>query len=206
MFLRLLLIFICLNTVKIAPGQDVILIPEVLMGNRSQTYLQYIGYDFNKRLSVNNLTLFDTEYSDDSNNIHFVRNTISYEVSTNVLFNTSIGVKNPGHFATIALQYRYSKKDLQFSYSAGTTYQEGFTLEQSLLLKYTPSISNNLKAYFNLLAIANIDLKEYQRGIQQLRLGMLKHQTAYGLGLNLDQFNNASKTLSNLGVFIKHNF
>lgn len=185
-------------------GQELSFAPEMLFGNRSHTYLHLVKYHINERWSVNNLTLFDTEYITDVNNIFFIRNRVAYQLSRTLSANASIGVKNPGHFATASLQYRYSKKNFSASYSAGSTYQEGFTFEQSLALNYSPQISKGLKAYFNLLAIANLNFKEYQRGLQQLRIGLVSNKTAYGVGLNLDQFNNASKTLSNIGLFIKY--
>ncbi|WP_417611907.1 hypothetical protein [Owenweeksia hongkongensis] len=185
-------------------AQELFFAPEILFGNRSHTYLHLVRYHFNERWSVNNLTQFDTEYTDDSNNIFFIRNTATYKLSSAFFTNVSIGVKSPGHFATASLQYRFSKEHFSARYSAGTTYQIGFTFEQSLVVNYTPQISRDLKAYFNLLAIANLDFQEYQRGLQQLRLGLVSRKMAYGIGLNLDQFNNTSKTLSNIGLFIKY--
>lgn len=203
---KTLIILTCLFVAKANQGQELFFEPEMLAGHRSLTHLHLVKYNFNNRVSVNNLTLFDTEYSTNSNNIFFIRNTISYNLRNGIIANTAIGVKNPGHFATVSLQYKYSIEQLSVSYSVGTTYQKGFTLEQSLITSYTPKISKNLKAYFNLLAIANINTKEYQRGLQQLRIGLINKSTKYGLGVNLDQFNNATKTLFNIGLFIKHNF
>lgn len=188
----------------ISSGQELFFAPEMLFGNRSHTYLHLVKYQFNERWSVNNLTQFDTEYTTDANNIFFIRNTATYRLSSTLFANASVGVKSPGHFATASLQYRYSKKNFSASYSAGSTYQKGFTFEQSLVVHYSPQISKGLKAYFNLLAIANVSFYEYQRGLQQLRLGLVSNKIAYGIGLNLDQFNNASKTLSNIGLFIKY--
>jgi hypothetical protein len=185
-------------------AQELSFAPEMLLGNRSHTYLHLVKYHINGRWSVNNLTLFDTEYTTNGNNIFFIRNTATYRLSRTLSANASIGIKNPGHFATASLQYRYSKKNFTASYTAGSTYQEGFTFEQSLALNYSPKISKGLKAYFNLLAIANLNFEEYQRGLQQLRIGLVGNKAAYGVGLNLDQFNNASKTLSNIGLFIKY--
>lgn len=196
------LAFVLLATCSRA--QELFYAPEILFGYRSHTYLHLVKYHISERWSINNLSLFDTEYITNANNIFFIRNTATYQLSNNLIASTSIGVKNPGHFATASLQYRYSKKHFSLRYSSGATYQKGFTLEQSLALNYSPKISKGLKAYFNLLAIANLNFNEYQRGLQQLRIGLVSNKATYGVGLNLDQFNNASKTLSNMGLFIKY--
>jgi hypothetical protein len=46
------------------------------------------------------------------------------------------------------LQYQVTGKDILFSYSVGTTYQAGFTLEQSLLFEYSPQITDKVKGLF----------------------------------------------------------
>ncbi len=180
--------------------------PDIVVGHRSLTYLHHVNYNFNTKVKINNLTLFDTEYSSDNANIFFIRNTFSYNVLRNVAFNIAVGMKNPGSFFTISTQYRTAHPIYSFAYSLGMTYQKGFTLEQSIALEYYPYLAEKLQAYFNLLAIANINLDEYQRGLQYLRLGLKENRTAYGLALNADQFKNGKKVLVNTGIFIKHTF
>lgn len=203
---RILLIIFCILFANSSRGQELNYNPELLLGNRSLTYLHLIKYNFNDKLSVNNLTLFDTEYKSDGNNIYYIRNMVSYRFYKGFSINTAIGMKNPGNFATISIQYQYSKNDFLVSYSAGSTYQNGFTLEQSLALNYTPEISEKLKAYFNFLAIANLNQEEYQRGLQQFRIGLKSRKLMYGLGVNFDQFDDGTNTLENIGIFVKHNF
>ncbi|GAL83984.1 hypothetical protein MYP_1212 [Sporocytophaga myxococcoides] len=180
--------------------------PDIVLGHRSLTYLHHVNYNFNNKIKINNLTLFDTEYSSDNANIFFIRNTFSYNVLRKVTFNVAFGMKNPGSFFTISTQYRTGHPRYLFAYSIGTTYQRGFTLEQSIALEYYPYLAENLQAYFNLLAIANINLEEYQRGLQFVRLGFKENKIIYGLALNADQFNNAKRRLVNTGIFIKYNF
>lgn len=180
--------------------------PDLVFGNRSVTYKHLTKYSINSKLSVYNLTLFDTEYEEDANNIYFVRNNFSYHFNKKIKLNAAIGIKNPGAFCTVSFGFSSRTTHYSFAYTAGSTYQKGFSFEQSMVLNYTPDIGHNYKGYINLLATANINANGYIRGLQQFKIGMLKKQLITGLALNLDQFNNARKKLQNMGIFLKYNF
>jgi len=187
-------------------AQSLNYLPDMVIGNRSFTYLHNINYHFNDRVKINNLTLFDTEYKVNKSNIYFIRNTLSYNFSKNISLNTAFGIKNPGSFFTVSAQFRTQKPTYSYAYSLGATYQRGLTLEQAISLEVSPQLTENFRLYFNVLAIANLKYKEYQRGLQLIRLGLKEKKASYGLALNLDQFNNNIKTLENTGIFIKYNF
>lgn len=53
-------------------AQQLAYTPDIVLGHRSYTYLHNISYQFNDKLKVNNLTLFDTEYTKDKENIFFI--------------------------------------------------------------------------------------------------------------------------------------
>lgn len=180
--------------------------PDLVLGHRSYTYMHNINYYFNDRLKLNNLTLFDTEYTKDKENIFFIRNTLTYNLSKRFSINAALGMKNPGAFFSAYVQYRISKPLYSFSYSIGATYQKGFSLEQSVSVEFTPYLKENLQGYLSVLAIGNIDNSGYPRGLQFIRLGVKEDKIMYGIASNFDQFNNAKKTLENIGVFVKYNF
>jgi len=180
--------------------------PELVTGYRSLFYQHGINHFFSKKLHFNNLVVYDTEYRSDKNNIFFIRNTLSVALSKPLSLQTAIGIKNPGSFATLALQYQYQTGPLRFLYAAGATYQTGLTLEQSLILEYNPLLQPGTSAYFRLQAIANTDFTQYQRGIQQFRAGLQHETTQYGVAVNLDQFNNGARQLENAGIFIRYLF
>jgi hypothetical protein len=180
--------------------------PEMVLGNRSIGFQHFIGYQINNKWSFNNISLFDTEYSNDKNNIFFIRNMLSYNLNKHFKTNVALGIKNPGAFATLTSQYQYTSSNFKLSYALGSTYQNGFTLEQTLLMNYTPSLTKSIQAYVNLFVVVNTNLKELDRGIQQLRIGIKKTQFISGIAINLDQFTKAKKTLENFGVFVKYNF
>jgi len=180
--------------------------PELVTGYRSLFYQHGVNHFFSKKLRFNNLVVYDTEYRSDKNNIFFIRNTLSIALSKPLSLQTAIGIKNPGSFATIALQYQYQTGPLRFLYAAGATYQSGLTLEQSLILEYNPLLQPGTNGYFRLQAIANTDFTQYQRGIQQFRAGLQHETTQYGVAVNLDQFNNGARQLENAGIFIRYLF
>lgn len=187
-------------------AQQLAYTPDIVLGHRSYTYLHNVSYQFNDKLKINNLTLFDTEYTKDKENIFFIRNTISYSLTNKISLHAGFGMKNPGAFFTAFAQYRIAKPTYSFSYSVGTTYQKGFTLEQSISAEYTPYLNDDLQAYLNILAIANLNFGGYQRGLQFFRVGLKQKKLSYGVAINLDQWNNVEKTLENIGFFTKYNF
>lgn len=180
--------------------------PEIFAGHRSVNYMQTVNVKLNKTFSVNNLMLFDTEYTSNSNNIFFIRNTMVYHLTSKLKLNVLMGVKNPGSFAGGALQYGLLQSNYSFAYSIGATYQRGFTLEQMLRVEYTPHIASHTQIFTMLLAMANVNIHEYQRGLLYTRLGLKHGKVVYGAAFNVDQFNNNSKSLKNIGSFIKYNF
>ncbi|MDR6486288.1 hypothetical protein J2799_000773 [Chryseobacterium vietnamense] len=180
--------------------------PDLVLGHRSYTYMHNVNYQLNERLKLNNLTLFDTEYTKDKENIFFIRNTLSYALTKRFSANAAFGMKNPGAFFSAYLQYKIIQPAYFLSYSIGTTYQKGFSLEQSISFEYTPYLTENFKGYFSVLAIGNLDDSGYPRGLQFIRLGVKRDKMMYGLASNFDQFNNGKKTLENIGAFVKYNF
>lgn len=200
-----LLVYIIFGTL-VSNAQSANFSPELVIGNRSIAYQQFIGYSFNDTWSINNVTLFDSEYNNNKNNIFFIRNMLSYRLNDHFRTNVAFGIKNPGTFASLTSQIQFEKSNFSMSYAIGTTYQDGFTLEQTLQLKYTPNLNKNIQVYINLFVVINTNLKVLDRGIQQLRFGIKKDKLITGIAVNLDQFTKAEKTLENFGLFIKYNF
>lgn len=203
-FKSLLISLISITLVSTAQSVD--FLPEMVLGHRSLSYQHFVSHSFDEKWSVNNVSLFDTEYNNDTNNIFFIRNMLSYKFNKNFKANAAIGIKNPGAFVTISSQYQYKTPFFKISYAIGSTFQNKFTLEQTLLLNYTPTLSKRIRAYLNLFVIANTNLKILNRGIQQLRIGIKKEKLMTGIAVNLDQFTKSELTFMNYGFFIKRNF
>lgn len=199
------LIILLLGT-QLISSQNLGFSPEITMGNRSTAYQHFIGYKINDYWSINNVTLYDTEYNNDDNNIFFVRNMVSYTVTKAIKTNFAFGVKNPGGFLTTTFQYQLNKPRFKVTYNVGSTYQNGFTLEQSLNLYYAVPISESTNLFTSLFTVFNTNLKYLDRGIQQFRIGIKKGRFQTGIAINLDQFEKAEKTLENFGISVKYNF
>lgn len=187
-------------------SQNISYIPEMVMGNRSLFYQHGLSKNINEKISFSNLTIYDADYRNEKNNIYFIRNTVSLLLNKHISLNAALGIKNPGAFTTVAFQYFLKTPFLHFAYSAGITYRADYTLEQSLFLEYTPRLFGKKQLYLRAQAIANNNLEQYQRGIQQLRIGIKHDRLQYGLGLNLDQFDNGFRKLKNTGIFIRYHF
>ncbi|MGG5506287.1 hypothetical protein [Myroides sp. C20-1] len=186
-------------------GQKTAFSPDMMIGNRSYGYTHALSHRLSDKLSVQNLVLFDSEYQDDNHNIFFIRNTLAYQLPKNFILNAGFGVKNPGKFASVYLQYQWKKKDLQLVYGIGTTYQKGFTLEQSLLVEYTPQLTEQWQGLLRLSAVGNVNRHEYTRGFQHIRIGVKKDNLAIGIAANLEQFNMSWDHFKNYGFFVKVN-
>jgi hypothetical protein len=186
-------------------SQDTYLSPELVTGHRSLAYQHFLNHAFNQKIRFNNLILYDTEYNDNANNIYFMRNSLGYSLNPNLSVNAALGIKNPGSFATIFAQYQYKNPMIMLLYSAGVTYQRGFSLEQSLIFECIAPIKNEVKAYFRLQALGDLTSEAYPRGFQYLRLGIRTYPFTYGLAANLDQFDDANFNLKNVGIFFRYN-
>jgi hypothetical protein len=186
-------------------AQKLHLSPDIVLGNRSFTYKHFAKYSINGKFSMDNLTLFDTEHESDSNNIYFIRNNLSYQLFGKWSLNLGMGIKNPGSFYTFSIGFRTRKQSFKIGYNVGSTYQNGFSIEQTLTITFEPILSPNLKGFINLLAVGNLNSDGYIRGLQQFKVGVQKTKLVTGLALNLDQFNNSRKKLENMGFFLMYN-
>lgn len=200
-----IVIFLFFSTSQIG-AQELSYSPEFVIGNRSVSFQHFVNVSFSENWSINNLVLIDSEYENDENNIFFIRNSLGYKLSDLIQLNGGVGLKNPGAFMTGNVQFSLKNNSLNINYSVGSTYQEGFTLEQNLFLKYTPIISGSFRPFLKLFIVMNTNFKSIDRSLQQFRLGIEKDLASFGFATNLDQFNNGSKTLENFGVFVKYNF
>lgn len=187
-------------------AQDLRYVPDVVLGNRSFTYLHAVSQSLGGRVRQNNLTLFDTDFREARNNIFFMRHGLSYSIGQRLAVHGAVGLKNPGAFISLYGTFRHAGKTGALTYALGGTYQQGWSLEQSLQLEYYPPLTPQLEAYLSLLAIGNVCEAGYLRGLQLMRAGIRTHRHTYGLALNADQFDNARKKLFNAGIFFKKQF
>jgi len=187
-------------------SQEIVVQPEVLFGNRSVMFQSQFKAQFTKSLSFNNYFLIDNQYDREKNQIYFFRNMLSYHHSKCWQSNIAVGLKNPGLFSTVSWTYKKREGVKSLIYSIGITLQKTLSLEQSVLFKQDLIEFKNYVFRFQFLVIASFDVEGYLRGLQQIRFGIQKGSIQTGFGINLDQFNNATKALYNYGAYFKFNF
>lgn len=184
-------------------GQGVLFQPEVLVGNRSAMFQHHLDIPVKRNISFSNYLLIDSEYNRDENQIYFVRNMLSFKNSEKWRSNIAFGVKNPGIFSTVSWTYKRLDSEKVLIYTVGVTLQKTLSLEQSLVIKRNLIEFENYIYQFQLLVVANFDFNGYSRGLQQFRFALQNENFEFGVGINLDQFNNSTTVLENYGVFIK---
>lgn len=177
--------------------------PELVVGNRSIFYQHRVNTNINRYLSFNNLAQMDAEYAHFKNNIYFIRNTFSFKINPHFSLNTSFGVKNPGSFSTLFINYNYMDKEFVLNYSIGITQQKGLSLEHSFSVENDFSLAPNFQRNTRFQILLNHNKSEYHRGFQQIRLGLKRNEFILGVAINYDQFNNNDRLLANYGFYIK---
>lgn len=187
----------------LANAQQLSYQPEMVLGHRSYTYQHNVFLPISKSWTFSNLVYFDTEHLNNDRNIYSIRNTISYTISKSFQFNTAVGLKNPGTFSTISLQYNYHNKRLFFLTNLGWYYQNGSAVEHFILAQYSIPLTSKTDLYFRGQSTLDINRDGILRGVQQLRIGVDNGDFGVGLAGGFDQWNNAETSITNFGVYIK---
>lgn len=177
--------------------------PELIIGNRSVFYQHSISTSLHSKFRFNNITQFDNEYFNNKNNIYFIRNSVSYPLHKNFSINAALGLKNPGSFSTLFINYNLTKNNFILNYSVGFTLQKKYSYEQMFIIEKNIPVHKNIAIHTKFQALTNITQTEYLRGFQHFRVGLKQHSFNYGLAANFDQFNNNKRTLHNYGIYIK---
>lgn len=207
MLTKALLTLLLLLTARLpASSQRLHYQPEFLGGYHSLSYAHTAAYTLHQKLQLANYTYIDGAYTSDTVNIYFIRTKLAYHIFPALSIHAAIGMKNPGKFTTLLLQYQYARPHFSISYAAGPTYQNGFTLEQALAASWQGSPSGNTKLYLSAKASINTKAVDLNRGVQQFRIGLRKRKLTHGLGANFDQFRPGTKSLFNAGIFFSYHF
>lgn len=196
--------FICIIHAT-ASAQHLAYAPEAMVGQRAFSWQHSIQTPLNSRWQFSNVVLYDHIYTHEPN-IYFIKNSITYQLNNSLRIEAGCGIKNPGAFGSLLLQYHYHQNNISFSYGIGPGIQNGILLEQALRAHFSPPISSTTNAILSFFASINIANNRLDRGLQQLRIGIKKQQISGGLALNIDQFNNHNGSFFNTGIFLKHQF
>jgi len=193
-----------LNAIYSTKAQQIRIAPEVLIGHRAAFYKQDFMLQCNERIFINTNAVYDADFRHEQKVLYFLRNAVSYTISKSTAISLAHGVKNPGTFGTVAVQYSLSDENLLLISSVGLTYLHSFTIEPFVLVEYNGAIASTTQFYFRFQAVVNISVEAFTRGIQQVRVGISNGKMKYGIGGNFDQFLHAETKLENIGLFFKY--
>jgi len=177
---------------------------ELFAGHRAMSYQHVISKNlFNDKFNFFNVSAFDVEYKQNTNNVFIIQSLFSYKLGKGFSISVGAELQNVGAFSLTGLQYVYAS-DRMLIVSVSTVNLNGETgFQQFSLLEYRPKLNDKLNAYFRTQVLATTNFKQYNRGYQQVRLGLEKGILQFGLAATYDQFNANAITTANYGGFIR---
>ncbi len=197
----LILAFICCNKIM---AQNPPIPVEIFAGNRALSYQHVINKNvFEGRFNFFNITSFDAEYKEEPRNVYLISSMLSYNIGKG--FSAGLGgeIQRPGAFVFVGAQYAYATDQLLFVLFPSVNLNGYMQYSQFALLEYRPKINENYRGYFKIQLLVTTDFDNYDRGYQQLRLGLQRQNIQFGLAANFDQFNSNAITTNNFGVFVR---
>lgn len=178
---------------------------EIFAGNRAITYQHVLNKNIlDNKFNFFNMVSFDTEYKDNGSNIYVIQSLVSYKITNKFSLGLGGQLQNIGAFAIVGVQFAHSTDNFLFVVLPTVTITGKSNYEQFLLLEYRPKINEKIRGYFRTQFLINTDFTRYNRGYQQIRLGLEKKNIRFGLATTFDQFNSSRITTSNYGVFMRY--
>ena len=182
---------------------------ELFAGNRAAEYSFFWDHDLDttRKVSLFNLTFFNINYDNKSENTYEI-----YQIGTYNL-NPNWGLAGGGRFANqqfapqLAVSYQYESRDLYFNIFPTIQF---FTQQKFVgyslfgLLFYKPRINETWKMFNQVILEPLFNGKGHLFSYQQIRVGLeYKELFQFGLGLNMEQEGTQFKGRYNLGLFIR---
>lgn len=177
---------------------------EVLLGNKGMTYQGFVQFSTHEKIRFTHNYFLDKPYSNQQQNLYFLRSNLEYSLRANVQLLLSVGVKNPGVFYSSTLQLKQLGNRSSTFFLLGATLINRPVLEITFIHNYTVAQWKESKLIFRLFGTFSIDKDGFTRGIQQMRIGMQQNHFRWGVGLNMDQFAKLSMPRFNHGVFFMY--
>lgn len=185
-------------------SQRIVFLPETVVGNRSLSYQHNVFVPITNKFSFSNFSYFDIEHTGYERNLYVIRNTVSYGLSSHFQVNAIAGIKNPGAFASLNLQYTLRSPVFYLSTFVGPQYLKQFTIEHFIMVQFKAPLSFETNLFLKAQSSLYFNNKGIARGIEQVRIGVDWRKYGMGLAGNFDHWNNAETTISNLGLYFKY--
>lgn len=177
---------------------------EILAGHRAFSYQHVINKNLRgEKFSFFNVTSFDADYDRNEDNVFLISGFFSYSLGKG--FSAGLGgeIQRPGAFVIAGAQYAYVSNQLLIVVFPSVNLNGDTQYSQLNLLEYRPNISRSLRGYFRAQILIITDFNVYNRGYQQVRLGLQIKQTQIGLAATFDQFDSGTIATTNYGAFVR---
>lgn len=177
---------------------------EVFGGHSAVSYQHVISKDiFNNKFNFFNVAAFDAKYSDNKNSVFAIQSLVFYKIGKGFSVGLGAQLQNVGAFSLAGIQYSYASDKLLVVILPTVNLNEKTNYEQFVLVEYRPKLNDKTRIYSRIQILANTDFEKYNRGYQQLRLGLEKKGLQFGVAATFDQFNSNIVKLENYGVFVR---
>jgi len=176
---------------------------ELFAGNRAITYQHVLNKSIlDDKFNFFNVVSFDAEYEENGSKIYVIQSLVSYKITNKFSLGLGGQLQNTGAFTIVGAQFAHATDNFLFVILPTINITGKTNYEQFFLFEYRPKINRKTRAYFRSQFLVNTDFTKYNRGYQQLRLGLEKKNIQFGLAATFDQFNSGVAT-SNYGCFIR---
>lgn len=108
----------------------------------------------------------------------------------------------PGFSPSLAIQLMKKTRDLLILVVPRIDLMKNATYEVMAMAEYRPMITKKLGIYSRAQLMSNYGT-HHNRSYQNFRLGLSVNKIQFGAALNLDEYGKETKTLHNVGLFIR---
>ena len=177
---------------------------ELFVGDRAIAYQQVINKNiFKDKFNFFNITRFDAELGQDATNVFLISSFFSYNLGKGFSLGVGGELQRPGAFIMLGIQYAYVRPQLLLVLFPSVNLNGTQQYAQLSLIEFRPKITQHLSLYSRVQLLVNTNFKSYDRGYQQIRLGLQHKNIQYGLAATFDQFDSNNITTTNYGVFTR---
>lgn len=179
--------------------------PEVVVGHRSYSYAHNADFPVDKKWSIVNIVSVDVEHTGYERNLFFIGSGLSYHLSPAFKANALVGLKDPGAFGAINIQYSKKFEKIFFTTFLGWHYLKESDVEHFMLAQYKTPIKDNLDFVLKIQSVMTFNKHGFSRGIEQVRLGVAGRKAGFGLAVNFDQWARVLSPIYNVGFYFTYN-
>lgn len=197
------IIFIC----KCAQAQH--FTAEVMAGDRNYYYAHSLNQPFesNKRFSFSHVSSLHSLYVEKQKNELMSQTYLSYGLTKH--FRLAAGTfyaSKPGISASLALQSSFQVQYLRALIVPRIDLKHGGSYELMALVDYDVPITEKFLLHIRTQVMGNYTQSIHNRSYQNVRIGLKRSHSAFGIALNVDERGAEKQKQCNWGFFFRHEF